>query len=94
MSAARPCAFISIFSLEAGTARHERRGRERLRSDMAQRYRPPADWFQTARRQPQTRPSRTEVMLLDTGPALLLRQSPFVARTTKFQVPDVSAGVE
>ena len=34
MSAARPWAFCSIFSLEAGTARQERRGRFRLRSDM------------------------------------------------------------
>ena len=34
MSAASPCAFCSIFSLEAGTARQERRGRFRLRSDM------------------------------------------------------------
>src|SRR5438067_5265663 len=34
MSAARPWALSSIFSLEAGTARQERRGRWRLRSDM------------------------------------------------------------
>jgi hypothetical protein len=38
MSAGRPGAFDSIFSLDAGTERQERRGRFRVRSDMSEWY--------------------------------------------------------
>src|SRR3954453_7683748 len=41
MSAPRPGALPSIFSLEPGTDRHARRGRLRLRSDMSERVRRP-----------------------------------------------------
>ena len=39
MSAPRPGALASIFSLDPGTERHERRGRLRLRSDILKGYR-------------------------------------------------------
>ncbi len=42
MSAPRPGAFASIFSLEPGTERHERRGRLRERSDMGGSVRAPS----------------------------------------------------
>src|SRR5688500_13019255 len=38
MSAGRPGALPSIFSLDAGTDRQERRGRSRVRADMAKCY--------------------------------------------------------